>query len=868
MVQRSIKYSLLLCIILGFSTYGCKKSNQENYYYPPAGNHISHHDQRQPEEVGLNPGIINEIKNFIDANPYRRSGRAYEPRWALWRNGYLIHVEGDFYKKNDVASLRKTWHAMIVGAAIQQGKIKDVHQKINEYVPELSGNHAEASWKDVLIQSAGFDYPYDTFPAYKPGEMWTYSDLSLVHLCNALAKVYGKENFYDYFDEVADMAYFDAIGMKGWETAIVRDASFGNRHDGVRYVINMEHMGRLGLLALARGKWNGKQLVPVSFVEALETKQTYGMKINYDGPNDGNIGQSEDEFPESPYGYLTWVNTDGDLFKGADKFWANASGAGGSKIMWNKNNGVVFVGFGLNLVSDNTNIPLIIEKNLVEANPLINKKSVAKVGQWSYYETSVKHAQETDHPLYKELLGNFTGPDGKSILIRGFYDGNQTWKVRFMPSLPGIYTYKLSFDNGKALKQGQFESQASDIPGLIHKYENNPIWFGYKHGNAELLRSLHIGDKFTADTNNIITGEPWSKAQRTRVLNWLQEQGYNTLSIASLFLNRDTEGRGKGWKTPDLWDSENQRPNYTEFQRLEKILEDLSIRKLLIYPFAGFLGRDSNFPNDDENGKLFLKYTMDRVGCYWNILYNVGGPEPLLKSRPYLSWDQVNYWGKLIDSLDVYQHLLSCHNYTGDDIFKDEPWTDYGILQGPKTIDRQRLNQLLLQNHHDKKPLYAQETLWPGNMYHPKYSMDDIRKNAITITMSASAINFADNDGNSSSGFSGTLDFNQINPEIHQEINRIWDLFESFPYYNLKPNQGRVDKGICLAKPDEYYLIYLPDGGKVAVALTGSKFEAQWINPKNFEKTESGGEYSGYTVFNAPDSEDWLLLLTKSRVGI
>lgn len=351
--------------ILGFTFLiffsACNKSI--NYYYPPAGNDLSRHAQHTPEEAGLNPKIIDDIQTFLDSNQYVRWGKTYPSRWAMWRNGYLIHVEGDFYAKSDVASLRKTWHAMIVGAAIKQGRIKDLDQKLTDYL-DLKGNDAEASWKDVLTQSAGFDYPYGSFPDFRPGEMWTYSDLNLVNLCHALARVYGKRDYFDDYDEVASEAYFDEIGLEGWETTIVRDPSFGNQYDGVRFVLNMEHMGRLGLLALSRGQWDGKQLIEKSFVEALETKQTYGMKVNYNGPNNGNIGMKKEEFPESPYGYLTWVNTDQDLYKGANKYWTAASGAGGSKILWNKENGIIFVGFGIKPVADSINLPLIIENNI------------------------------------------------------------------------------------------------------------------------------------------------------------------------------------------------------------------------------------------------------------------------------------------------------------------------------------------------------------------------------------------------------------------------------------------------------------------------------------------------------------------------
>jgi len=852
---------LILLLLLLFS--GCNQGNQDRYYYPPPGNHISHHDRHQPEEVGLNPEMIDQINEFIQSNPYVRNERSFEPRWAIWRHGHLIHIEGDFYKKDDVASLRKTWHAMTVGAAVQQGKLKDIHQKISDVLPELKGSDTEATWEHVITQSAGFDYPYDTFPDYKPGEMWTYSDFNLVHLCNALARIYGKKNFYDGYDEVAREAYFDDIGMKGWETRILLDRGFGG-HDGIRFFINLEHMGRLGLLALSRGRWNGKQLIPRSFVEDLETKQTNGMEVNYNGPNDGRIGYNKEELPECPYGYLTWVNTDGNYFTGADMSWASGSGYGGARIMWNKNNGIVFVGFGIKPVSEITNLPVIIENNITGDNPLLDHAPVPKIGRWSYFEKSVEKKQITDNPYEQTvLLASFKHPDGETIKTHGFYDGNQTWKVRYMPSQIGVYTYELKFKNVKTSIKGQFEVQSSDIPGLITKYEKNSIWFGYKDGEAELLKSFHIGDKFTADTFNSITGESWSKDQRRAVLDWLQKRGYNMLSIASLYLNRDVEGRGKGWKTPDLWDTVNQVPDYREYQRLETILEDLYTRKILVYPFAGFFGRHSDFPDDDEKKKLFLQYTVDRIGAYWNLMYMVGGPEPLLKSHPYMTDEQVSYWGSYIDSLDVYDHLLSCHNYTGDDVFKDEPWTDYGILQGPKTLNRKVLSKGLLQNHHAEKPLYAQETLWPGNKYHPDYSLDIIRKHAFVINMSAAMINYTHMNGNSSSGFSGSLSLKDTHTEIHEVIHRVWNFFESIPFYELKPNQDVIDNGYCLAKPGKYYLVYLPEGGEVKVELSNNTFVANWISGINTDERHPIGEFSGPTAFEALDNNDWLLLLTK-----
>ena len=311
-MQRLSKQAIIICIV----SFTLSAHAAENLYFPPPGEGFEVQSERTPKQAGFNPAVIGDLAG---------SGS----RWALWRHGHLIHVEGDFNEIHDVASNRKTWHALAVGAAIQQGKIPSIDQKVSVWNRELSGKHADATWWHVITQSTGFDYPYGEYPAYGPGEMWTYSDYNAINLCNALARVYGRKDYKDDYALVVKEAYFDAIGLQGWKTIIKKDTAFSGDDDGVRFGFDLEDMGRLGLLALARGNWDGKQLISESFVEALETQQSSGMKVNYNGPNDGSVPFDTERFPEAPYGFMTWVNSSGNLFPDADRGWAAAIGMGG-----------------------------------------------------------------------------------------------------------------------------------------------------------------------------------------------------------------------------------------------------------------------------------------------------------------------------------------------------------------------------------------------------------------------------------------------------------------------------------------------------------------------------------------------------------
>lgn len=401
------------------------------YFFPPPGESLDQQDQRQASEVGLRPESVTRL-------------RAETPntRWALWRHGYLVHFEGDWGALTEVKSLRKTWHALTVGAAIRQGKIPSLDQKLSEWTDELTGKDAEATWWHVISQTSGFDYPYDDLPAYGPGEMWTYSDKNPHHLGNALARVYGKRDYSDGYDEVVREAYFDAIGLRGWRTSV--------RQDGIRFHFDLEDLGRLGLLVLAGGNWDGRQLISPEFVEALETKQTRGALANYHGPDDGDVGLDPAQFPEAPYGFMTWVNTDGNYYGGADRRWALGRGAGGSCVLWNRHFGIVFAGFGIDTLPTGEGIPHVIEAGIAGPNPLARAQAPAadesldRTGtQWRpYVEWNLSNPGYEGNPFDLDAAVTFTHTESGEQRTTGmFYDGGDSWKFRFTGTRPGEWTF-------------------------------------------------------------------------------------------------------------------------------------------------------------------------------------------------------------------------------------------------------------------------------------------------------------------------------------------------------------------------------------------------------------------------------------------
>lgn len=75
-------------------------------------------------------------------------------------------------------------------------------------------------------------------------------------------------------------------------------------------------------------------------------------------------------------------------------------------------------------------------------SPPANASTIAHVPKWSVYELTLAASDRNEDPyLEVDLIGVFSGPDGESIVVGGFWDGQRTFRVRFTPPVEGTWTY-------------------------------------------------------------------------------------------------------------------------------------------------------------------------------------------------------------------------------------------------------------------------------------------------------------------------------------------------------------------------------------------------------------------------------------------
>ncbi len=234
-----------------------------------------------PEAEGVSS---NDIVSFLDA---AAKNKTEFHSFMLLRHGKVI-AEGWWnpYRpelKHTLYSCSKSFTATAVGLAMQE-KLLSLNDKVISFFPDelpdtVSPYLSELTIKDVLMMSDGQDPDPTSAVSSKdsnwirgflavpiknePGTKFLYNSLGTYMLSAIVQKVTGQK-IIDYLKP----RLFEPLGIEGmdWETD-TRGINTGGW--GLR--LTTEAMAKFAELFLQKGSWNGKQVLPASWVEEAST---------------------------------------------------------------------------------------------------------------------------------------------------------------------------------------------------------------------------------------------------------------------------------------------------------------------------------------------------------------------------------------------------------------------------------------------------------------------------------------------------------------------------------------------------------------------------------------------------------------------
>ena len=333
--------------------------------------------RRDPAEAGFEPAALAAATEFAAAHeiPWPRDLRSllesghFEPAPAnevlgplpprgptnglILRHGAVVAEWGDPLQVDVTFSVAKSYLSLLAGLAFADGLIRDLDEKLRDTVHDGgfdAPQNAPITWRQLLQQTS--EWEGELFgksdvvdrnrrlategantlkgqfrPLQAPGAFWEYNDVRVNLLSLSLLGLF-RRPLPEVFAEriMRPIGASETWTWRGYRTSMVEidgrmiESVSGGSHWGGGVQIHAEDQARIGLLMLNRGRWNGRPIVPDSWI----TESLRPCALN----------------PE--YGLLWWLNGTGKI-PSASRESFFAAGAGGNRTWIDPARGIVAV---------------------------------------------------------------------------------------------------------------------------------------------------------------------------------------------------------------------------------------------------------------------------------------------------------------------------------------------------------------------------------------------------------------------------------------------------------------------------------------------------------------------------------------------
>jgi CubicO group peptidase (beta-lactamase class C family) len=302
------------------------------------------------KDVRINERYIKLLQDSINSGIYpnihsvlllRNNKLVYEQYW----NGHDENRRTNFVGQtvhhrdslHDIRSITKSITSAAVMLALNQGKIKNLDQRLFDFFPAFS-KYAEGKKKDITIRhlltmtsglnwqesyndslkihdvSYAMDYILRQPLVNVPGSKFSYNSASSQLLAQIVEKATGMD-----IEKFTVRHLFEPLGITNFDWTIEKNDLIC-AWAGLR--LRSRDMLKFGMLYLNNGKWNDKQIISSNLVE--ESMRTH-------------------IYSEEPYGYGYQFWTLVDSVQNQPVKTIEASGNGGQKIEINKEGNFILV---------------------------------------------------------------------------------------------------------------------------------------------------------------------------------------------------------------------------------------------------------------------------------------------------------------------------------------------------------------------------------------------------------------------------------------------------------------------------------------------------------------------------------------------
>ena len=346
-----------------------------------------------------------------------------------------------------------------------------------------------------------------------------------------------------------------------------------------------------------------------------------------------------------------------------------------------------------------------------------------KTERWDIFEVSCPGLAEGNPFIDYTIRGTFKGAQ-ETITADGFYDGNGTYRVRFMPSFTGPYTFEINGSFSAQSFRGAFEV----LPAK-----------GVNHGPVRVANQYHFayedGTPYYSIGTTCYVWELQSAELQKKTLETLAASAFNKIRFClfpkhydynlkeprsypyigqpmdSSVLTKENFLHYTGAAEGNRWDF--RRFNVEHFQHIDSCIQklrDIGVEADLIvmhpYDRWGFSEMDG------ECDDLYWRYVIARYASFRNVWWSLANEYDLMWHKTLADWER---FAAILCDKDPYHHLRSIHNCRP---FYDysRPWITHCSIQRQDLYKSAELTAEWRRRY--QKPVVLDEIAYEGNIQH------------------------------------------------------------------------------------------------------------------------------------------------------
>lgn len=497
---------------------------------------------------------------------------------------------------------------------------------------------------------------------------------------------------------------------------------------------------------------------------------------------------------------------------------------------------------------------------LLAALPLVAQGDT--VGKWRRWTLEMPNPTYSGNPFELEVDATLThAGSGTTISLPGYYAGSDTWKVSFMPTETGEWSYLTSSSDadldGLA---GLVTAVESGHPGLLAAAADHPRKWRFADGPyvvpIGLLLSVFLDD---ADETAFIA--------------------------AADFLSDDVGGQLFNFRLTNLAFTGDWRDHELDLElwdRLDERLEILTDRGLGIslMPYTDDAGKPP-WGAQSETEELLIRYMVARLASFPSVFFNTGIDISEYRDQAWVDW-----YGDRVRSLDPYGHPVSSRYGGGSGNL-----VMAGQLYDSRGARFAEIDELTEFFDEASVPVGVDDNWGEQYVNRGNFSPEDLRRAFWKCTVAGGVASHVRDDTTNelrpgANDPDAYFPIDDVAAKLESEqwlglINPFLVEFLGPTFGEMTPAPELVSNGYALADPSLSKLLFFlmgvndqfdsGDGGPISLELAASaeRYTAFWFDPRSGETTDLGRiDGGGTVVLDPPDNDDWVLLLAAPQLTV